>query len=109
MASASNASLSDLRDQPLHQVEPTAAGRGEVDLVTRVASQPAPNLSDFVRSVVVHHQMNVQPFRQAVLDLVEETQKLLMPVLPEAGADRHSRGYIHCGEQGGQCPFGEGA
>ncbi len=43
--------------------------------------------------------MNVQLFRDGLVDPLQETQELLMPVLPMAGADDFARGYMQSHKQ----------
>jgi len=45
-----------------------------------VPRQPTSNLGDLVRSVIIHPQMHVQPGGKILLDFIEKSQKLLMPV-----------------------------
>ncbi len=63
-------------------------------VLPRMARQPGLPFADRVRAVVVHHPVKVECRRQVGIDLVEKSQKVLVPVPPVAGADRHSAGPI---------------
>jgi hypothetical protein len=54
MASTANASFRHLCEQSFHQVQPTATGWREVDVIARVTRQPQPHLIDPMGAVVVH-------------------------------------------------------
>src|SRR5262249_4880856 len=83
-----------------HQVQPTATGGSEVDVIARVARPPRSYLRHLVGSVVIHHQTDVKAAGQIRFDVLEKSQKLLMPVPPVATADRYAAGNIHGREQG---------
>src|SRR5579863_10726586 len=99
VTAAPDAALGHFCEESLHQVQPTSAGRREVNVIARVSRQPVSNLGDLVGTVVVHHQMHVQPGGKIVLDLVEKPQELLVPVPAVAIADGHTRCYIHSRKQ----------
>lgn len=62
-----------------------------MNLITRVTRKPAPYLIDFVRAVVIDHQMHVEAARNNFVDLIEKAQKLLMPVSPVTTAEGEAR------------------
>src|ERR1041385_1481306 len=99
MAAPPNASVRHFSKQSFHQVQPAPTRRGVVDLIARVARQPRTNLGDFMRAVVVHHQVNVEPTWQIRIDLIEKPKELLMSVSAVATADRNTAGYIHSRKQ----------
>ena len=53
-----DASFRHLPEQPLHQVQPTPAGRREMNVIPRVPRQPAAHFGDLMRAVIVHYQMH---------------------------------------------------
>jgi len=59
VTTSTDATLGYFAEQAFDQIQPTATGRREVHVVTRVTSEPVPYAGDFVRPVVVHHQMHV--------------------------------------------------
>ena len=63
--------------------------------------QPGPDLGVLVGAVVVHHQMDVQIFRDGHLDLAQEAQELLVPVAGLALGDHLAGGDVQSGEEGG--------
>jgi hypothetical protein len=99
VTASTDTALGHLGEQSFHQIQPTSAGRGEVNVIARVSRQPTSNFGDLVCAVVVHHQMHVQPGGKIILDLVEKAQELLMPVSPVARADGHSGSNIHSRKQ----------
>lgn len=66
----------------------------------RVARQPGLDLGVFVGDVVVHDQMQVQIGWGLLVDLAQEVQELLVPMLGANTRDHLSVGHIECGEQG---------
>ena len=45
-----------------------------------MARQPRSHLADLVRAIVVHHQVDFKTAWEVRVDVVEESQKLLVPV-----------------------------
>src|SRR5688572_4593076 len=95
MTSAPDASFGHFCKQSFHQVEPTTAGRREVDVIARMPRQPVSHFADFMGAVVVHHQVDIQTTGEAGIDVVEEAEKLLVPVPSITTADGDSAGHIH--------------
>ncbi len=87
MASAADASFGDFGKQLFHQVQPTAIGRGEVNVIARVARQPRSHHGDLVGSVVVRCQVDVKAVGKIRVDVVEKPQELLMPMRAAATAE----------------------
>jgi len=50
VTAAANTPLGDLGEEPLHQIEPTATGGSEVDMVPGMTGKPVPDFGDFVGS-----------------------------------------------------------
>ena len=63
-----DAPLGHLREQPFYQIEPAPAGGREVHMITRIMCQSSLHFADLVSPIIVHHQMNVEAFRQAGFD-----------------------------------------
>ena len=80
MTASANASFGYLAEQALHQIQPTPAGRREMYVVPGVPRQPSAHFGDFVRAVVVHHQMDVKTARKIGLDLIQKPQEFLVPM-----------------------------
>src|SRR5215475_15585334 len=99
MAAPPDASFGHFGKQSFHEVQPTTAGRGVVDVIARVARQPPAYLGDLVRAIVVHDQMDVEPAGEVGVDIIEKPQELLMSVPPVATADRNAAGHIHSRKQ----------
>ena len=69
-----------------------------MNMIMRPAGEPSPDLGGFVGGIVVHDDMDVEPFGQLSLDLLEEDQELGHPVATVALADDEARGDIEGGE-----------
>jgi len=98
---AANSPRRDLGEEPFDLVEPTRTRRREVNVVIGVALKPPPHGRGLVRSVVVHHEVNLLPglLVERPVEMPQEGEKLLVPVLPEALADHGSGGDIEGGKE----------
>ena len=65
----------------------------------RPAGKPCLDLGGFVGGVVVHDDMDIEPFGNLSIDLFEEVQELGRPVTLVALADDEPRGDIERSEQ----------
>ena len=94
---APDAFFGDLGEESLDLVQPRSARWREVDLVPGSFGQPALNAGGFVGRVVVHHQMNVDTrfLRDGLIDVVQEFDKLLLPMPRLTRADRQQT-WGHC-------------
>src|ERR1700726_3647720 len=66
------------------------------------AGEPRFDLGCLVGRVVIHDDMDIEPFRNLGIDLFEELQELDRPVTLVAFADDKPRGDIECGKQRGR-------
>jgi len=64
----------------------------------RPAGKPRLDLGGFVGSVVVHDDMDIEPFGDLSIDLFEEVQELRRPMTLVAFADDEPRGDVERGE-----------
>src|SRR5262245_9383462 len=71
-------------------------------MIMRPAGEPRLDLGGLVGGVVVHDDMDIEPFRDLSIDLFEEVQELGGPVALVAFADDEPRGDIECGKQRGR-------
>jgi hypothetical protein len=90
---AADAPFGDFGKQSFHKVQPTAAGRREVNVVPRVPRQPASHFGDLAGSAVIHHQVYVQAAGEIRLDVVEKWQELFMPMPSVAVANGNATGH----------------
>src|SRR5205807_7111984 len=60
VAASTDASFRYLSEQPLHQVQPTAAGRCEMNVISRVPRQPAAHFGDLMGAIIIHYQMHLE-------------------------------------------------
>src|SRR5512146_188447 len=68
----------------------------------RPAGEPRLDLGSFVGGIVIHDDMDIDPFWDLSIDLFEEVQELGRPVTLVAFADDEPRGNIQGGEQRGR-------
>src|ERR1044071_3497328 len=71
-------------------------------MVMRSAGEPRFDFGGFVGGIVVHDDMDIEPFGDLSIDLFEEVQELGRPVTLVAFADDEPRGDIECGKQRGR-------
>ena len=86
----------------LDLIDPRRGSRRKMDMIVRPAGEPRFDLGCLVGGVVVHDDMNIEPFRDLIIDLFEEFQELDCPVALVAFADDKPRGDIECGKQRGR-------
>src|SRR5258708_67806 len=68
----------------------------------RPAREPRLYLGGFVGGIVIHDDMDIEPFGDLSINLFEEVQELGCPVTLVAFADDEPRGDIECGKQRGR-------
>ena len=66
--------LTDVPEEPFHEIEPRGGGRGEVQVEPRMALQPGRDSCVLVGAVVVEDQMQVYPLGGFAGDLPEEAK-----------------------------------
>ncbi len=82
-----NAVLGDVAEPAFDHIQPrTAVGR-EVDVKAPMSLQPLPGVGILVRGVVIDDQMQVQVRQRLGIDLLQEPDPLLMPMLWQAFRD----------------------
>src|SRR6202140_2486432 len=99
---APNCLLSDEAEPALHLIEPTGVGRGVMDVVARPARQPSLNLGMLVGAVVVRHQMDVEPGRNAAVEVIKKREKFLVAMARLAQGNHFAIKGSECREQGGR-------
>ena len=95
---ATDALSSDLAEEALDQIEPGRRGWREMHVEARMAGRPRLGLGMLMGCVVVGDQVDIERRQDVPVDPVEETDKLLVPVLLHALADQPA---VERGEQGG--------
>src|SRR6266404_6022799 len=92
-----NPFLGDLRKPALDLIDPRAAGRSEVQLVSRMTGEPSNHLRRLMRAVVVQHQMDLAGvgWQRRVYHL-HELEELLMAVTTVTSADHLPRTMRSC-------------
>ena len=92
-----------LGEEALNGVEPGGGGWGEVEMKALVPLEPSADFRMLVRGVIVDDQVHLPLGRSFAVDLVEETDELLMPVAAHALADDLAVEHVERGEQGVPC------
>ena len=77
----------NLGEPDLHLIEPRGVGRRVVDMVAGTGRQPPLNPGMLMSGIIVYYQMNIESLRHVLLNMIEELQKLLMPVTSLAFGD----------------------
>ena len=77
---ATQSILRKVSEEAFHHVQPRAAGRREVDVKPGMTSEPSLHLRMFVRGIVVDDQMDLKIGRNALVDMAQKGQELLMPM-----------------------------
>src|SRR5260370_34657713 len=88
----------DLREQRVYEVAPGAGGRREVQLVARIALEPAFHRRRLVSAVVVDDEVQVEMGGGVACELFQERQELLGAVAGQAFADELAGCHIEGGE-----------
>ena len=85
---AANALDGEVAKEAFDHVEPRRTRRGEMDVESFVAGEPASDLRVFVGRVVVHDEVEFLLGRGLAVNLPQELQPFLMAVFFHAGADQ---------------------
>jgi hypothetical protein len=94
--------VSEQREPALDLVKPGGAGRGEVELMARVAGEPGLDGRRLAGGVVVEHEMNFEIGRHGLLNRGEEFAEFDGAVTLVAAADDLTGGDVQGGEQRGR-------
>ncbi|TXT42377.1 MAG: hypothetical protein FD139_3653 [Methylocystaceae bacterium] len=99
MDAATDLLASEFGEPALNLIDPGRRCWREVHVVVRAARQPVFDYSGFVSGVVVHNDMDVEPFGNARVDLLHEVQKLRRSMTLVAFADHKSGSDVEGCEQ----------
>src|SRR5688572_21309114 len=99
MRAAFDLLLAQEREPALDEIQPRGARRREVEMKSRVASEPAAHARCLVGAVVVEDQMHVEVRWHLGLDRLEELEELLTPMPPMTLADDFAGGDVEGGKQ----------
>jgi len=88
----------ELSEPALDLIDPRRRSRREVDMIMRPPGEPRLDLGGFVGGIVIHDDMDIEPFGDVSIDLFEEVQELSRPVTLVAFADDETRGDVECGK-----------
>ena len=80
-----NCLLGDQAEPALHLIEPTGIGRWVMEVVARPPRQPRLKLGMLVGGVVVRHQVEVEPGRDAAVQVIKKREKFLVAMVQRTG------------------------
>src|SRR4029077_5460018 len=92
----------ELSEPALDLIDPRCRSRREVDMIMWTTGEPRLDPGRLVGGVVVHDDMDLEPFGDASIDLLEEVQELGRPVSLVALADDEARCDVERREQRGR-------
>src|SRR5215204_7262773 len=99
MNAASESLPGEFGEPSLNLIDPRCRCRREVDMIMGTTGEPRLDLGCFVGGIVVHDDMDLEPFGDASVDLLEEVQELGRPVSLVAFADDEARCDVERCEQ----------
>jgi len=99
---ASDTLVGDFTKPAFDQVQPGTGSWDEVQMESRMTPNPGFDSPMFVGPVIVHDQMQIESGRRFAINLLEETDELLMPVTRHTVADDFAIEHAQGGEQGGR-------
>ena len=62
----------ELSEPALDLIDPRRRSRREVDVIVRPPGEPPPDLGSFVGGIIIHDDMDIEPFGDLSIDLFEE-------------------------------------
>jgi len=92
----------EFSEPALDLIDPRRRSRREVNMIMRPAREPRLDLGGFMGGIVIHDDMDIEPFGDLSIDFFEEVQELGRPMTLVAFADDEPRGHIECGKQRGR-------
>src|SRR5713101_8331964 len=101
VGAALDGALGEQCEPALDLIEPGAAGRGEVHMITRALRQPVPDHRAFVGGVIVDDQMNLELCRNLPVNAVKELAKFQAPMTTVTLTNYAAGFHIERGEQRG--------
>lgn len=85
--SSTTGALGDEREEAFDLIEPGGVGWREVNVPTRPAGEPGPDLGMLVGGVVVDDEMDVRLVRHVTFDVTQEGEELLVAMAGFALSD----------------------
>jgi len=87
------------RKESLDEIEPRAVRRGEVQMKPRMLQEPPVHRRGFMRREVVEHDVHVEIWVDVDVDVTQEANEVLSPMLRSAAREDFARRDIQGGEQ----------
>jgi hypothetical protein len=96
-----NALVSDLGKPAFDQIQPGTVSGREMDMETVPFGQPVPDDGCLVRSLIIHHHVDIEPRGYVGLDGIEKFPEFLRTVTPMQLPDDTTGLQFQYSEQGG--------
>lgn len=100
--SSPDGALGDEREEAFDLVEPRGVGWREMNVPTRPAGEPGPDLRMLVGGAVVDDEMDVKLGRHISFDVTQEGQELLVTMAGFALGDDCADEHVEGSKQGGR-------
>jgi len=101
-AASTKALLAEFAKPAFNQIQPGAGRRSEVQMKTRMPIQPGFHAGMFVRAIIIHDQMEIEFGRSFIVDFLQESQELLVPMAGHAVPDHLAVEHAQGGKQSGR-------
>ncbi len=101
-AASAKALLAEFTKPAFYQIQPGAGRRSEVQMKTGMPLEPGFHARMFMRSIIIHDQMEVEFGRGFVVDFLKESDELLMPMAWHAISDHLAVEHAEGGKEGGR-------
>ena len=101
-AAAADTFVGDFAEPPLHHVQPGTRSWDEVQMEPWMSPEPRLHARVLVGRVIVHDDMQIEFGRGLDVDLLEETDELLMPMARHAVANHLAVEHAEGRKQGGR-------
>ena len=77
---AADGALGNETEPAFYLIEPRRVSRGVVDVIARSGGKPGANFGVLVRGVVINDEMQIEVGRNALIEVPQEGEELLMTV-----------------------------
>jgi len=91
--------LGEQAKETLYLVDPGSVCGGEMEVVTRMAQQPALDKRSFMRGVIIHYKMDVEFGGNAVFYVIKEAPELHGAMPRRAFSENLASGNIQGGKE----------
>src|SRR5208283_1539998 len=100
--SPADAFAGQLAKPPLHQVQPTRTGRDKMRNETVMPFKPALHTGMFVRAIIIHHHVQLDPAGKLRIQALEKLQELLVAMASVTLTDDLALRHFQRGKERGR-------